>query len=111
MYTHATPTPCHPAPARLPIIHSTAPRTVGASESASTRAITAVKNAPTTTPASRSTRVSSARPAALATRKTRTIASSAPANAAAGTAHEVAASPNASTITAAAAEPPLMPRM
>jgi len=93
------------------MIQWTALCTVRASEIDRMKAMHAVKNAATTTPASRRTRTSMPRPEAVATRKTRRIASSAPAKAASGSGQDAAPTPRDRTSTAPTEAPPEIPRM
>ena len=72
--------------------------------------MTALKNAPTTTPASRSTRVSSVREACVAMRKTTAIARSAPSSAAKGSDQGAKMfQPRTTAATAPTAAPPETP--
>ncbi len=106
------PIPSHEAPLKEPMIQNMAARYCSRSAKVSRSRMQALKNAPTTTPASRSTRVSRMRPTLRAIPKTSPIASNAPANAARGSASvETAARPNTVAPTAPTAAPPEMPRM
>jgi len=98
--------PSREAPATEPMIHSIAARKVSTSAKMMTRRMTALKNAPMTTPESRSTRVSNPPLPAPAIARTRTIASIAPPKADSGSAtSEVAVMPKTRAMTAPTAAP------
>ncbi len=109
-YAASTPASDQLAAARLPIIQKIAERNVSAGAKVRSSRITALKKAPTTTPASNRMRVSRVRPARLAMRRTSPMANSAPASAAIGSDHVARRfQPRTTAPTAPTAAPPETP--